>query len=88
MRHFFELAAARIRHRRDEWQTIITQGALAEAQNTLNNLDALNNNQLDFLTNARHFAIQPGEFAAPGFCGHLNRYFDPATLMPEGITKR
>jgi hypothetical protein len=36
---------------------------------------------------AEQHLIQPNTYSTPGFCGHLNRYFDPATLALEGIKK-
>jgi mannose-6-phosphate isomerase-like protein (cupin superfamily) len=85
LQRFYDRAADCTQPLRREWREIVTQGALAEAQTALANLDALEEKQTDYLADARQFAIQPQAYSKLGFCGHLNRYFDPATLTPEGI---
>jgi mannose-6-phosphate isomerase-like protein (cupin superfamily) len=86
LRRFFELAIERTRPAHAGWQQVIQQGALQEAQTSLDHLTDLAQGQLNYLEQARHFAIQAGQFRTPGFCGALNRYFDPATLELEGKT--
>lgn len=86
LRYFFELATARTRHLASSWQSVIQQGALQEAQASLDHLVELNQGKVNYLEQAQHFAIQPNDFKTPGFCGALNRYFDPATLELEGKT--
>ncbi len=88
LKRFYQLASERTASLRSEWEKIVREGALAEATQTLERLDAFNNGSFDHLGDARHFAIQPQDYAALGFCGTLNRYFDPATLTPEGVVKR
>jgi mannose-6-phosphate isomerase-like protein (cupin superfamily) len=85
--HFYEMAAARTANLRAEWARIIKEGALAAAQISLDHLAALEDNQTDFLADAGHHLVNPGDFSKLGFCGELNRYFDPATLGLEGITQ-
>lgn len=85
---FYRLAAERTQSLRQHWREIVVQGALAEAQNSLVNLDTLDSGNVDFLFQAQQYLIHAGEYAKPGFCGHLNRYFDPATLGLEGIAKQ
>lgn len=84
LREFFELATARTRHLYGSWQQIIHQGALQEAQRALEQLNNLSQGKAEHLKQAQHFAIAQGDFSTPGFCGTLNRYFDPATLELEG----
>ena len=51
-------------------------------------LQSLGAGQIDYLMTAEQHLIQPNAYNTPGFCGHLNRYFDPATLALEGITQK
>gem|GEM_PF-6493331 len=44
--------------------------------------------QTDYLHQSQHHLIHAADYSKPGFCDHLNRYFDPATLMPEGMATR
>ncbi|RMF76155.1 MAG: cupin domain-containing protein [Chloroflexi bacterium] len=82
---YYALANARTAHLRTEWQDIISQGAQAEAERSKENLAALNDNNIDFLMQAQHYLIHVGDYDKLGFCGRLDRYFDPATLLPEGV---
>lgn len=88
LERFYRLAAERTAPLRENWREIVTHGSLAEAQNSLVNLDALDAGQIDFLFQAQQHLIHAGDYAKLGFCGHLNRYFDPATLGLEGVTKK
>jgi mannose-6-phosphate isomerase-like protein (cupin superfamily) len=88
LKTFYELATARTASLRSQWGQIVTSGALAEAQKSLDHLAALEHEQTDYLTQAQHYLIHAGEYSKPGFCGHLNRYFDPATLSPEGVAQK
>jgi hypothetical protein len=82
---FYRLAAQRTAHLQTEWEKVVTGGAQAEALASLERLAALAAGQVDYLHAAQHHLIHAGEYNKPGFCGHLNRYFDPATLAPEGV---
>lgn len=86
LERFFEQATSRTKPLRSQWQHVIEQGALSEARQSLNHLQHLNRQQFDYLRGAQHFAIAPSAYTTPGFCGALNRYFDPATLELEGKT--
>jgi mannose-6-phosphate isomerase-like protein (cupin superfamily) len=81
---FYRLASDRTATLRPTWQTIIENGALAEARTSLGRVAALQRDDLSYLTGAQSFAAQAGDYETPGFCGALNRYFDPATLELEG----
>lgn len=84
LQRFYAQAAERARTLREEWREVVTSGALAEAQQSLRHLEALEQGDTGYLHDARHFPIYPQEHRTPGFCGHLNRYVDPATLALEG----
>jgi mannose-6-phosphate isomerase-like protein (cupin superfamily) len=85
LRRFYELVERRTAPLRGEWQQIVRSGAEAEASAAIQHLEALDLKDIGFLLNAQHELINAAEMSAPGFCGHLNRYFDPVTLTPEGI---
>ena len=86
--HFYELAGKRTANRQPEWRQVVTEGALAEAQRSLAILDELAQGNTDYLAGTQQHLVLPKAFSTVGFCGHLNRYFDPATLALEGkITK-
>jgi mannose-6-phosphate isomerase-like protein (cupin superfamily) len=85
---FYALAAARTKSLRKQWKQIVQHGALAEAQISLRHLADLAKNDTRYLHNAQHHLIHAADYSKPGFCGTLNRYFDPATLMPEGVAKK
>jgi hypothetical protein len=82
------LAAERTEIRQAQWAEIVADGSLEAAQQTQQQLQFLANGRVDYLMTAKQHLIQPGTYNTPGFCGHLNRYFDPATLALEGIKKR
>lgn len=87
LRRFYDLAAERSTNLRAEWARIVKEGALAESQGSLNHLAALEQGRTDHLAEAQHHLIHADDFNKLGFCGELNRYFDPATLGLEGITQ-
>ena len=82
---FFTQATARTAALRQSWQSVIEQGPLFEAQKSLKQIRDLGQGQVGYLEQAAHFAIAPDAYKTPGFCGALNRYFDPATLELEGV---
>jgi hypothetical protein len=81
---FYDLAAKRTTPRHDEWRKTVTEGALAEANHSLHILDELARGKSDYLQATQQHLVLPQAFKTVGFCGHLNRYFDPATLSLEG----
>jgi mannose-6-phosphate isomerase-like protein (cupin superfamily) len=84
---FYKQANERTRHLREHWQQVITGGAAAEVSRSVDSLRALDAGDMGFLFEAAQHLIHVGDYNKPGFCGHLNRYFDPATLSPEGIVR-
>lgn len=84
---FYALAAERTKTLRSNWQDVVENGPLQEAQDSLTQLELLSRGQHDYLENAQQFHIGAGAFETPGFCGALNRYFDPASLELEGTVK-
>jgi mannose-6-phosphate isomerase-like protein (cupin superfamily) len=84
LHEFYDLAAQRTASRRKEWRQVITDGALAEAHRSLAMLEELEQGRTDYLAETRQHLILPQVPSTVGFCGRLNRYFDPATLLPEG----
>jgi hypothetical protein len=85
LQNFFQHAEARTSQFRAEWGQIIQDGALYEAQTSLNRLQSLHNGDITYLLHGQHQHIPTCEPQKLGFCGHLYRYFDPATLTPEGV---
>mgnify|MGYP001216175161 FL=1 len=88
---FYQAAAARTADRLPEWRTIIRDGAHTQAEHSLENLDRLSEGSTGFLQQATQSLIPAAAMNKLGFCGHLNRYFDPATLSAiytaEGVTR-
>ena len=84
-----ELFYARARERtqvlQGEWREVIRQGAQAEVRASLTQLAALEAKSTAYLTQSQHALMPADAFKTPGFCGHLNRYVDPATLELEGL---
>jgi hypothetical protein len=87
LNRFYERAAARTAGLREHWRTIVSGSALSEAQTSLSHLAALKVAQVDYLFDAQHYLINADDYSVPGFCGHLNRYFEPATLSLDGISQ-
>ena len=86
LERFYRRAAERTETLRKAWQSVVERGPLREAQTSVQHIGALEHNNLAYLKNADHHLIEPGDFKTPGFCGALNRYFDPATLELEGVS--
>ena len=88
LQRFYDLAAKRTSNRQAEWRDVVTEGALAEARHSLAILDELAQGKTDYLAETQQHLVLSQPHSTVGFCGHLNRYFDPATLSLEGkITK-
>jgi mannose-6-phosphate isomerase-like protein (cupin superfamily) len=81
---FYTYAAARTAARQAQWGEIVRNGALAAAQETLEQLDQLKQHDVSHLSQSSYAVIRQSNANKLGFCGHLDRYFDPATLMLEG----
>ncbi len=81
---FYRTANERTKKLQEGWGDIVRNGALAEAELSLAHLGALRAGDVRYLSGAKHFSISAGAYQTPGFCGTLNRYFDPATLELDG----
>jgi len=84
LNNFYELAGQRTANRQAEWRSVVNEGALAEANRSLAILDELAAGHTDYLRTTQQHLVLPKPHSTVGFCGHLNRYFDPATLSLEG----
>lgn len=78
-------ARARTAGRHKEWYEVVTHGSFDEAQSALLDIVKLQNGKTEQLFDAGHYFMPAVEKNTVGFCGTLNRYFDPATLLPEGV---
>ena len=88
LNQFYDLAVKRTSGRQAEWRKVVTEGALAEAQRSVAILDELARGDTSYLAGTQQHLVLPKPHSTVGFCGHLNRYFDPATLALEGkVTK-
>jgi len=78
-------ARARTAGRHKEWYDVVTHGSFDEAQGALLDIVKLQNGKTEQLFDAQHYYMPPVDTNTVGFCGSLNRYFDPVTLLPEGV---
>lgn len=85
LQRFYQLAEERTQPHRAAWEDVIRRGAVAAEQESLQQLQALQDHDMTYLMLTRHHVITTGAQTALGFCGHLHRYFDSETLTPEGI---
>ena len=85
LRQIYQRASQLGASQKDEWSAVIKDGALADAETSMQRVELLKENEIDYLFEAQHFLIEAKSYSTLGFCGHLDRYFDPATLMPEGF---
>ena len=81
----YSLGRARTASHHKEWYDVIAKGAFAEAQENLHQVIDITAGKLGHLFEARNFFIPAQHSNTVGFCGTLNRYFDPATVLPEGV---
>lgn len=81
---FYDYALARTQNRHSEWQNIVENGAVVATNESLNQIEELQQGNADYLNDSAYTLIASNGSSKLGFCGHLNRYFDPATLLPEG----
>lgn len=68
-----------------DWYETVAKGAFAEAQESLHHIVDLTAGKLNYLKDAQHFFMASAPYNTVGYCGTLNRYFDPATFLPEGV---
>ena len=81
----FRLGIGRTSSKYQDWYQCVASGAFAEAQATLSEILELGHKKIGHLFDSRHAYYPPAESNTVGFCGHLNRYFHPASLWPEGV---
>lgn len=84
LKRFYALAEQRTRSQRGVWRETVQRGAGAALEETWAHLAQLERHDTAYLRDAAQTRLQPRETTL-GFCGHLNRYFDPATLALEGF---
>ena len=84
LQRFYNLAQARTMNRLEQWRMLIRQGAQVELERSLEQVNLLQQGNTHYLLNNQIAHISNNTPPLPGFCGHLNRYFDPATLHLEG----
>jgi len=84
LERFYALAEARTRSKRAQWAALVEAGPSRAVEQTRAALRQLEQQDIVYLSEAEHRLLRPGQTTL-GFCGHLNRYFDPATLALEGI---
>ncbi|HYG73608.1 MAG TPA: cupin domain-containing protein [Planctomycetota bacterium] len=82
----FRLSNKLSKHNYKEWYDCVVKGAFGEAQETLAQIIDLTAGKYPHLSVPQHHFIPPVQSNTVGFCGMLNRYFDPATALPEGVT--
>lgn len=80
LNRFFELAYQRTAHLRPQWEQIIHTGAAQSVAQSLSQLYTVSH-----LMESQQVFIQPTTTEQLGFCGHLQRYFNPATVTLEGL---
>jgi len=81
---FYDYARARTVNRQEQWRGIVENGAISAANDSLSQIDNLQQGNTAYLMDTEQALIRSDAESKLGFCGHLNRYFDPATLLPEG----
>jgi len=69
-----------------DWYECVVKGAFSEAQESLQQVIDLAAGKFPHLFAAQSHFVPPVKANTIGFCGTLNRYFDPATALPEGLT--
>jgi mannose-6-phosphate isomerase-like protein (cupin superfamily) len=85
LKQFYQSAAERTGIRQTQWGQIVADGSQKEVEQTQQQLQLLADGCVDYLMTAQHHLIQLNDHSTLGFCGHLDLYFDPATLALEGI---
>ena len=73
------------RSKHKDWYETVAKGAFAEAQDSLHQIVDLTAGKTGHLKLAQHFFRPSEPYNTVGYCGKLNRYFDPATFLPEGV---
>lgn len=84
LQKFYDIGRERTANRHQQWQEIVTNGAQRASNESLIQIQQLQAGQTDYLSQNAYAHISTTTQSTAGFCGHLNRYFDPATLALEG----
>ncbi len=80
---FYARAAQRTHAQHAAWEQIIRESVQEEARATERHLQALYAGELGYLSAARQHLMPAGRYRTTGFCGHLDRYFDPGQPYPR-----
>lgn len=88
LKQFYQYAHERTKNRHAQWQDIVTHGAKRASDESLSQIEQLQSNDTSYLLQSAYTHINTASQSTPGFCGHLNRYFDPATLHLEGQVRK
>ncbi|MCZ0207460.1 cupin [Streptomyces sp. UMAF16] len=79
----FQRAAARlVRAKVPRWRELWRAGALAAAERTGAQLDALETGEPDYLGDATAYRAAPTRLGGFGMCGHRDEYALPGTTLP------
>ena len=81
---FYKLCIARTQSQHQNWYARVTHGAFEDAQESLQKVIALTRGHLDHLHRTNSELLPAPDSTQAGFCGHLGRYFDGATLEMDG----
>lgn len=84
LQRFYAQANARTAHQQERWRKIVQTGTLAQAQQSLEQIDNLQSKNTAYLSKNLVHHIPATDTQTPGFCGHLSRYFDASRWLPEG----
>ena len=85
LNELYKQAQRLTRPKHAEWYETVAKGAFSEAQDSLKQIVDLTAGKTGYLKEARNFFVPAAPHATIGYCGTLNRYFDPVTLLPEGV---
>ena len=88
LKQFYKYAHARTTHHHRQWRETVVSGAQSAATKSLHQIDQLQQGDTSYLLQSANTQIRTTGDPAIGFCGHLNRYFDPMTLALEGYTEK
>ena len=88
LKQFYEYAHARTTHHHQQWRETVVAGAQSTVVESLHQIDQLQQGDTSYLQQSANTHVRTTGEPAIGFCGHLNRYFDPMTLALEGYTEK
>jgi mannose-6-phosphate isomerase-like protein (cupin superfamily) len=85
LEQFYLLAIDRSQSFHQKWQEVVKDGALSEAEETLDAINTISNRKLDNLFASKQLLINANDYTGLGCCGYLNRYFNREQYLPDGI---